>query len=147
MPSYITGFRADLDRGYLTLIHEPPVLRLSISIEVLTIEGNTPMAITITDSQKFTASVSAVDAKGNAAAIEGPAHFVVSDASLLSLANVSNLSADVLAVGPLGHAQLVVSADADLGTGVRNIGGVLEVTIVGGAATSLSIATSAPVEQ
>lgn len=145
--AYITGFRADLDRGYLTLIHAPPALRLLITINRLLIEGTTPMAITITDTQKFTATVTAVDARGNPATLDGPANFTVSDETLLFLANVSDLSADVLAIGPLGNAQLVVVADADLGEGIRTIQGVLDVTVVSGEAVSLNIVTSVPVEQ
>ncbi len=106
------------------------------------------MAITITDSQAFTATVSAVDAKGNSALIDGAPTWTSSDPLLLSVTPSPNsLSAHVAAVGPLGAAQVKVTADADVGAGVHLLTGVLDVTIIGGAAVSLTIAPSVPVEQ
>lgn len=149
MPSYITGFRADLDRGYLTLIHAPPVVRLSISVVNSTlVEGTTPMAITITDTQRFTATVSAVDAKGNPALLDSIV-WAVSDPALLLLSvdPAFPALADVSAVGPLGVGQLTIVADADLTDGVRELSGVLDVTVISSTAVALAITTSAPVEQ
>ena len=149
MPSYITGFRADLDRGYLTLIHAPPAVRLTLAVNSTLVEGTTPMAITITDSQKFTATVSVTDAKGNPATLDGDPIWTVSDATLMLLTvnPATPATADVAAVGPLGVGQLTVTADADRGEGVRTLTGILSVTVIGGEAVSLEIATTAPVEQ
>jgi hypothetical protein len=106
------------------------------------------MAITITDSQAFTASVSAVDAKGNPALIDGAPIWTSSNPLIITVVPSANpLTARVSAVGPLGAAQVVVTADADLGAGVRTLTGILDVTILGGAAVSLSIAASTPQEQ
>jgi hypothetical protein len=106
------------------------------------------MAITITSSQAFTATVAAVDAKGNPATIDGAPVWTSSDPSLLLVTTGADpMTVDCAAVGPAGVAQLLVEADADLGDGVRTLTGILDVTIIAGEAASLSIATSAPREQ
>jgi len=106
------------------------------------------MAITISDIQKFNATIAPVDAKGNPAAIDGAPVWAVSDPALLSFTpSPDGLSVEVLAVGALGVGQLTVSADADLGSGVTTLNGVLDVTIVGSQATALNITTSTPVNQ
>ena len=106
------------------------------------------MAISITDIQKFTASIQPVDARGNPALVDGVPVWSVGDGSILSLtAAPDGLSAEVLAVGALGTTQVTVEADADLGSGVVPLTGILDVTVVGSQAVSLNIATSVPVNQ
>lgn len=105
------------------------------------------MAITITDTQQFTASVSAVDARGNPATLDGPVVWEISDAALLTLNVSEDGVATVLAAGPLGSGQLKVTADADLGAGIKTLTGILDVTVVGGEAVSLTVVPSVPVEQ
>ena len=101
--------------------------------------------IRITDVQKVSCSIAPVDAKGNPGQIDGAATWSTSDASI---ANVSpaldGLSCVIVAAGKLGTAQIVVSADADLGAGVQNITGTLDVEVVGSAATSISITPGVP---
>lgn len=127
---------------------ELPKLKFSLKFgNYLRVKGSTPMAITITDSQVFTATVSAVDARGNPAVLDGPANFSVSDSAIINLGVVTDFSVEVRASGPLGNAQLMVTADADLGEGVRTLTGILDVTVVGGEAVALNITTSVPVEQ
>ena len=111
------------------------------------VEGILPMAITITASQFFTAAVSAVDARGNPATLDGPPTWTVSDPALLALTVETDGSARVAAVGPTGNAQLTVTADADLGEGVRALSGLLDVTVAPGEAVALTITPSVPQEQ
>lgn len=102
----------------------------------------------ITDSQKFTATIAPVDAKGNPAQVDGVPVWAAPDATTVTVTPAADgMSAEIAAVGPVGSVQVSVTADADLGTGVSSLVGTLQVDVVGGAAVSLQISTSAPVEQ
>lgn len=106
------------------------------------------MALTLTDLQKFTASVQPVDARGNPAAVEGAPQWAVSDESILAITPAEDgLSAVVVAAGPLGNAQVTVTADADLGEGVTTLQGILDVTVIASEAVALTIAASTPENQ
>lgn len=110
------------------------------------VEGQLPMAITITASQFFTVSVTAVDARGNPATLDGVPTWASSDEAILTITANPDGSARVAAVGQPGNAQVTVSADADLGEGVRTLSGLLDVSIVAGEAVALTIAASVPQE-
>ena len=102
----------------------------------------------ITDSQKCALAIAIVDRKGNPASVDGVPAWSSSDATLLTVeAGADGLSAVVTAVGPLGTAQVNVTADADLGGGVKPIAGVLDVQVVGGEAASVNISAGTPEEQ
>lgn len=105
------------------------------------------MSLTLTDSQKVALSVSFVDKKGNPAPVEGAPAWSVSDDTLLGLTVADDGTASVAAVGPLGTAQVTVSADADLGEGVTTIFGTLDIDVIAGAAVTANIAAGAPEEQ
>lgn len=110
--------------------------------------GDDHMAITITDNQKFKVSIQPVDAKGNPARVDGVPFWAVGDMSIL--ANVTaddGMSAEIFALGPLGTTQVTVTADADLGEGIKEITGILDVTVIGGEAVALTISTGVPEEQ
>jgi hypothetical protein len=109
-------------------------------------QGVTSMVIT--DSQKFTASIQPVDARGNPALVDGVPVWTASNPEVLSVSiSPDGMSADVAAVGPLGSGQVSVEADADLGEGVRAITGVLDVEVKAGEAVKLVVNTAPPVEQ
>lgn len=99
------------------------------------------MAFTLTADQKVTLSVAPVDKYGNPASLDGNPSWTVSDSAILTVTPATDgLSAVVEAVGPIGTAiQVTVSADADLGEGVRTITSVLEVNVVGGEANGFTI--------
>lgn len=145
----------DIDwRGQALTLHDrpPPVggLRFRLAFPPsMTVTGASPMAFTLTSSQKCTVSVAAVDAKGNPAQIDGaPVWTIESGADKLTLVPAADgLSAEVLAAGPVGDAQVKVTADADLGEGVTPLTGLLDVTVIAGAAVALALTPSAPVEQ
>lgn len=104
------------------------------------------MAVTLPDDKQFTATISVVDAKGNPALIDGIATWASSDPTLVAVTpSVDGLSALVVAVGALGTTQVTVTADADLGSGVRAITGLLDVTVVAGEAVGLTV-TAGPLE-
>jgi hypothetical protein len=102
----------------------------------------------LTDIQKVSLSIQVVDAVGNPAAVEGAPVWTSSDPTVLTVtAAADGMSADAVAVGPLGTAQVSVVADADLGTGVTNIAGTLDVQVVASQAVGLTIATATPVNK
>ena len=103
------------------------------------------MALLLTDVQKVSASVNPVDAAGNPGKIDGKPSWSSSDESIATVvASDDGLSAVITAAGPLGTVQIVVKADADLGEGVKEISGTLDIEVQGSEAVSLSVAAGAP---
>ena len=130
---------------YVLLRPHKPKGKVLFSIKSdITVTGEITM-ITLTDLQKVTCSIQPVDAMGNPAQVDGVPEWSVSDSAMLTVAPSSDgLTAVVSTVGPIGTAQVTVTADADLGEGVVSISGVLDVTITGSQATSLSINAGTP---
>jgi len=130
---------------------DPPrgVVRWTIKFNPYNVvEGDDLMAITLTDTQKVSVSITPVDAKGNAARVDGVPFWSTGDLSVLAVVPADNgLSAEVFALGPLGVTQVIVTADADLGEGVKPITGILDVTVIGGEAVALTVNTGVPEEQ
>ena len=104
--------------------------------------------LTLTDTQKCALSVDFRTAAGNPAKVDGVPAWSVSDENVLEVQPAADgLSAVVLAKGPLGVGQVRVTADADLGTGVREINGLLDVEVVASEATSVIVVSGTPEEQ
>lgn len=111
-------------------------------------KGVGDMGLILSDSQKFDATVGFVDKKGQPAKVDGVPSWTVSDPTILSVEPAADgMSATVKAIGPLGTSQVSVTADADLGEGVRNVVGTLDVEVVAGEAVAANINAGAPVEQ
>lgn len=105
-------------------------------------------SITMTNSQKATATITPIDAKGQPASVDGVPVWASSDATILTVtAAADGLSAEVAAVGPLGTAKVSVTGDADLGADVKPIFGELDVTVTQGQAIGFKIDLGTPVEQ
>ena len=105
------------------------------------------MSLILTDVQQVVLSVSPVTAKGNPAPLGGVPVWTTSDATLVDLTQSDDgLSATVVAKGPLGSCQVSVSADADVGEGVVEIVGVLDIEIKGSMAVSLNIGSGVPTD-
>ena len=100
--------------------------------------------LVLPNDHKVTASIQPVDSKGNPASIDGLAAWSSSNTTIVTVTNVSTdtLSADVVPGTALGSAQVNVTADADLGSGVQTINGVLDVQVVAGQAVGFTITTS-----
>lgn len=102
------------------------------------------MAIQLTDVQKVSLAIAAVDAAGNPAPIEN-AIWASSNPSVLTVeASLDGLSATATTVGPLGTAQVQVSADARIGVEEVLLQGVLDVEVIASEATSLAITAGTP---
>lgn len=102
------------------------------------------MALTLTDIQKVTVSITPVDAVGNVAPVENVV-WTSSDESILTVtASEDGLSAVVETVGHLGSAQIMVEADALIGEGYEPLAGILDVTVVGSKAVGFTINAGTP---
>src|SRR5690349_2375384 len=102
------------------------------------------MPFVLTADQKTRVSFDARDRYGNPASIDGDPRWETSDADVLTLTTFEGgRSADIVAAGPAGTAQVTVRCDADLGDGVRELVGVLDVEVVGGEAVLLAITPAA----
>lgn len=92
---------------------------------------------TLPDDKTASAAVSYVDAKGNAAKVEGAPVWSSSDDTILTVeAAADGMSATITPAGPLGTAQVKVEADADLGPGVLPIITIGDVEVVAGQAVA-----------
>lgn len=112
----------------------------SITPDAFAIQGEN-MNVVLPDTHQFPVSISVVDAKGNPAEVQGTPAWASSDDGIAVVVPASDgKSAVVAATGPLGTCQITVTADADLGDGVTNISGLLDVTVVAGAAVGISLA-------
>jgi hypothetical protein len=106
------------------------------------------MAYTLPNDMKVQVQISYVDAKGNPAQVDGPVVWSSSNEAVLTVAvdDVDSTLAWVLPADTLSQAQVVATADADLGEGVKQIITTMDVTVVAGAAVSGTIApVGAPV--
>ncbi len=104
-----------------------------------------PLVLTVT--QEADLAVAAQDARGNAAEVSDP-RWSSSDESVLGVvASSDGMSAIVRAAGATGNAQVVFRCDADLGEGVVELMGTLDVEVVAGQAVTVSVAAGAPREQ
>lgn len=89
------------------------------------------------DDKTVSATVSYVDAKGNPAQVQGaPAWASDNEAVATVAASADGFSATITPVGPLGTAQISVTADADLGDGVVPVTALGTVEVIAGQAVS-----------
>lgn len=101
----------------------------------------------LTDSQKVVLSISPVDKKGKVARVDGIPVWMSSDLLVLDVVAAPDGMSAVATSLDLGHAQVSVMADADLGEGVTLLTGVEEVDVVAGQAVALAISAGVPSEQ
>jgi hypothetical protein len=85
--------------------------------------------------------VSYVDARGNPAVVDGPVTWTSSDETIIKVRVDASDSTMVMVVpaGAVGQAQVVATADADLGAGVRSLVTTADIDIVAGEAVAGTI--------
>lgn len=108
-------------------------------------ERVTRMILKVT--QKLPLSVEFQDKFGNAAAVEGAPAWSLTDAALGSLTVAEDgKSAEFVPSGAAGELKVQVTADADLGEGVKSILGELALTLIAGDAVAVAIKAGEAVE-
>ena len=95
----------------------------------------------ITDSDKQELLVNISSAKGNPAVLDGALTWASSNEAIITVTAGTDdgMSATMVAVGPVGTAQISARGDADRGDGVREIVGTLDVEVIGGEAMVITI--------
>ena len=102
------------------------------------------MSLILTDEQKCSLSVDFKTAAGNPATVDGIPVWGVSDATVLTLkVDPDGKHATIFSEG-LGTSQVSVVADADLGDGVKQITGTLDVEVKPAEAVTVGIAAGTP---
>jgi len=104
--------------------------------------------IILTDEQKVSLTVSFKTAAGNPAVVDGVPVWASSDTAIISLEVAADgMSAVATTVGPLGTAQVSVTADADLDPGeaeIREVTATIDIDVRPAEATTVGIAAGTP---
>lgn len=92
-------------------------------------------------AMQIVVAVAYEDAAGNPAAVDGDIVWTTSDAAIATAAvdPADSSRCTVAAVGPAGSAQIVATADADLGSGVRELVTLLDLSVIAGEAVAGTI--------
>lgn len=99
----------------------------------------------LTDAQKVRLSVGFTNPVGNPAPVDGVPQWTVSDENIIDLQVAADgLSAEAITKGPLGTAQVTVTADADMGEGTRSITGTLDLEVRASEAVAVGITAGTP---
>ena len=132
----------------LSLVQKPaPATQLVLNfVSIVPIQFHTGVkSMKITDVQKVVGSIAPQDAAGNPAPVDGVPVWESSDTSIVTVtAAPDGMSAVVEAVGPLGTAQVSVSADADTGEGVVTITALADIEVLASQATAVGISFGVP---
>lgn len=99
----------------------------------------------LTDVQKVRLAIRPVSAAGNPAEIDDTPLWIVSDSTVGTLTiDEDGLGAEFVTSGALGVCQVSVTADADLGDGMREISGVLDIEVRASEAVSMEVSAGVP---
>lgn len=99
-------------------------------------------------SQQLPLAVAFADAKGNPAKVDGKPQWALTDESLAAIEVADDgMSAILKPIGAIGAFKVQVKADGDMGEGVKEIMGELEIELLAADAVSVVISAGEPVEQ
>jgi hypothetical protein len=98
-------------------------------------------------TQEVDLAIQPKDKKGNPAQIDGVPVWSSSNVDVVALTPAADGLSCVAKAGLIGTAQVSVTADADLGAGVKPITGLLDVNVAAGEAYSMGVITGTPREQ
>jgi hypothetical protein len=121
----------------------PPILAvLTITYDRFTITVKGDVMYTLPVDKMVKMQVAYVDAEGNPAAVDGDVTWESSDDTICKVTPETGDSTivTVFPEGRTGQVQITATADADLGTGTRNITTVCDIQIVAGEAVAGTIA-------
>ncbi len=105
------------------------------------------MALILTDTQKVTLTFTAKTAKDKPARVDGIPQWSTSNPAVCSITPAADGLSAVVKATATGTTQISVTADADLGTGVRNITATGDVEVRPSEAVTVGIAFGTPEEQ
>ncbi len=101
------------------------------------LKGNQALPLSIAIKDKF----------GNLAKVDGAPQWALTDAALGTLAVADDgMGAVFTPTGVVGLLKVQVTADADLGEGVKSILGELDIEVLAGEAVAVEIAAGEPVD-
>jgi hypothetical protein len=125
----------------LVLEKEPQyVVRFIISDNGFVVSGENHMAYTLVDQYQIQVKIAYFDENQNPAVVDGATTWTTADAAISNVVVDANDSTLATISGlSIGQTQITTSADADLGAGVVNILGTLDVNVVAGQAVSATI--------
>ncbi len=104
------------------------------------------MAFVLKATQNVELSVTITDKKGNPAGVENGV-WETTDEAVVTVDDNGGDSATVSAVGTPGTATVTYTADGDLGEGVMEIVGTIDIEVVAGNAGVFNIVAGTPTEQ
>jgi len=101
------------------------------------------MAYTLPDGNKVEVKIEYVDSQGNAAAVDGDVEWSSSNTDIVTVEvdpdDPQKATVAATEGGTIGQAQIIATADADLGAGVREIITTMDVEVVAGEAVAGTI--------
>jgi hypothetical protein len=131
--------------GTLKFLVEPEARAgaiITISYDGLTLTAwGDGMAYKLPNDMQVNVKVSYVDAKGNPAMVDGDVEWDSSDATIVAV-HVNpddSQNAAVVPTGKTGQVQVTATADADLGSGVRELVTIMDVEVLAGEAVAGTI--------
>lgn len=129
----------------------PPEIRWRTALNFpqfhITVRGYEMDAFLFAD-EEIDAAIEAIDIKGNIASPDGPPQWTSSDETVATVkAAEDGMSAVIVATGKAGNAQITHKGDADLGDGVREISGVINLTVRALEAVAFRATLGAPRKQ
>jgi hypothetical protein len=98
----------------------------------------------LTDEQKVLLSIRPVTSAGHPAKVDGVPVWNSSNPNVVGLQVADDGLSATATSGDLGASTVSVSADADLGEGVRTIAATLDITVAAAEATTLGIEAGTP---
>lgn len=123
-------------KGTLQVLEDEGFVFVTIGYDRFLIKVKGDLMFTLPDDKKVAVKVSYVDAHNHPAKVDGEVTWLSSDDSIATVTvdPADSSKASIAAADELGQVQITAHADADLGTGLREIITTLDVEVVAGEA-------------
>lgn len=102
------------------------------------------MSLILTDEQECELQIELLTAAGNPGKVDGVPVWSVSNPSVVSITVEDGGLKALISSAGLGECQVSVTVDADLGAGVRQVTGVLDVSVQPAEVVSVGILSGTP---
>ncbi len=102
------------------------------------------MGLILTDEQQCGLEIELLTAAGNPGKVDGLPQWSVANPSVCGITVAPDGLSAVISSNGLGTTQVSVTVDADLGTGIRQITGTLDVTVQPAEVVSVGILAGVP---